>query len=270
MAHSHEYLLGKLLEKLQHPQVMVFVHIDKKSQPLFEKLSVLYPSQMIRDRVNVQWAHLSQVLAMFSSYKEIRSGGYDFSHFLVVSGQDQPVKPMDELVNFLTSQPGKSFLSYVALSKEGWAGAMKRYRYHYYVRMEKLWRGLMMLTGIRRQFPFGLNPFGGAQWVNLSKKHFDYVIEFCEKHVSLMKFMETVRFPEEMLFQTLLINSEYKKDCINNDLRYVKWLPGRSNPEILTEDHMAEIKGEPDKFFARKFDKELSAVLLKKLDEEIK
>jgi hypothetical protein len=268
MAHSHEMLLMKLLSKLEHKQVLVFVHIDKKSEALFQKLTTIPGVQLIRDRVNVNWAHISQVLAMFSSYREIKAAGYSFDHFLVISGQDYPAQPIDQLLAFLSSHKKSSFISHIPLSKDGWSGAMKRYRYHYYVRMEKLWRGLMMLTGLRRQFPFGLKPYGGAQWINLATLHMDYVINFCDRHISLMKFMETVRFPEEMLFQTLLMNSEFSGDCINDDLRFVKWIHGKSNPEILDEHHFEEIRNAGSKFFARKFDAERSARLITLLNEQ--
>jgi len=271
VAHNQEELLLQLLAKLQHPQVRVFVHIDKKSQPLYEKLATIQPSiNLIQNRVDVKWAHITQLQAYFASYKEIVAAGHSFDHFLVISGQDYPVVSMAEMVNYLSKQTNKSFLSYVPLSKEGWAGARKRYRYHYYIRMEKLWRGLMMLTGIRREFPFGLKPFGGSQWINLCRKHMDYIIDFCDKHVSLMNFMTTVRFPEEMLLQTLLLNSEYKNDCINDDLRFIKWIHGKSNPEILKAEYFDEIKDGGIKFFARKMEKQQSASLLVLLNEQNK
>ncbi len=268
MAHSHEELLLKLLAALQHPQVLLYVHIDKKSQPLFEKLDQRGGIHLIRDRVNVQWAHISQLQAVFASYREIRNTGNAFSHFLVISGQDQPLQSMDKLLEFFHAHPGKSFLGYTPLSKEGWSGAMKRYRYHYYVRMEKLWRALMMLTGIRRRFPFGLHPFGGSQWINLARTHMDYVLDYWQQHQALVNFMETVRFPEEMLFQTLLMNSPHRGDCVNDDLRYVKWVHGKSNPEILTEKDWEEIQKTPDAFFGRKFDRDQSAALLALLENK--
>lgn len=268
MAHSHEELLMQLLNRLVHPQVLVFVHVDKKSQSLFDRLSTRSDINLVQNRINVQWAHLTQLLAMFSSYKEIKAKEFEFDHFLVISGQDYPTQSMDKLVSFLSANKGKSFISHVPLSKDGWASAMKRYRYHYYVRMEKLWRGLMMLTGIRRKFPFDLKPHGGAQWVNLAKPHMDYVIEFCDTHISLLNFMETVRFPEEMLFQTLLLNSKYSTACVNNDLRFVKWIHGKSNPEILVESDLPEIKNEKDRFFARKLDIKQSAGLIQALNNE--
>lgn len=270
MAHSHEELLMKLLSRLQHPQVMVAVHIDKKSQPLYEKLAKEPAISLVRNRVDVRWAHVSQVRAVFSSYNEIREAGHSFDHFIVISGQDYPLQSMEKLVEFLSAHREKSFISHVPLSREGWAGARKRYRYHYYVRMEILWRAMMMMTGIRRQFPFGLKPHGGSQWVNLSMRHMDHIIQYCNKYISLMNFMETVRFPEEILFQTLLMNSEYRDQCINDDLRFVKWLPGKSNPEILTGDHWPEIQKAENKFFARKFDLDRSAKLLQMLNEQNK
>jgi hypothetical protein len=270
MAHSHEELLLKLLASLQHQQVLVFVHIDKKSQALFEKLSKQPGIHLVQNRVNVQWAHISQVEAVFTSYKEIKAAGHEAGHWIVISGQDYPVQAIDKLVHFLSLQPTKSFISSSPLSKEGWPAARKRYRYHYYIPMEKFWRGVMMLTGIRRKFPLGLQPYGGSQWINLAGKHMDHIVDYCNRNSELMKFMKTARFPEEMLFQSILMNSEYKNDCINNDLRFVKWEEGKSNPEILTEQYYEAIGQAKEKFFARKFDLSRSAKLIGLLEEQHK
>ena len=268
MAHSHKELLKKLLAQLQHPAVNVFVHIDRKSQELYEDLLQAKQVNLIKDRVDVKWAHHSQVQAVFASYREIKKLGNKFDHLVVISGQDMTVRPIGELVAFLGKHKNKSFISHVPLTREGWAGARKRFHYHYYVRMEKLWRGLMMLTGIRRQFPFGLNPYGGAQWINITPTHMDHILHFCETHIAFMRFMETVRFPEEMIFQTLLMNSPYKNDCVNEDLRFIKWLPGKSNPEILTQANYNEIRAASGKFFARKFDLAISGELIELLNRE--
>lgn len=267
MAHSHEELLIKLCERLSHPMLRVFVHIDRKSQPLFEKLSGYPAIRLIQNRVDVRWAHISQVEATLSSYREIKSCGNDFSHFLVISGQDYPVQPVSGLLQFLSGHLDKSLLGFTPLSKSGWAVARKRYWYHYYVPAEKLRRGLMMLMGIRRKFPLGLKPFGGPQWINLAREHMDYILDFCDNNPSLLKFLQTARFPEEMIFQTLLLNSHFKNDCINNDLRFVKWLPAKSNPEILTAGDWDAIHQANDKFFARKFDLKQSAGLIERLDQ---
>ncbi|HEX5655451.1 MAG TPA: beta-1,6-N-acetylglucosaminyltransferase [Chitinophagaceae bacterium] len=266
MAHDHEILLRNLLRRLTHPQVLVFVHIDKKSSALFLQLSGTPGIKLIQNRVNVQWAHISQAEAVFASYKEIIAGGYSFAHFIVISGQDYPIRPLPELLKFLADQREKSFLSYAPLSNDGWRLARKRYRYYYYVPAEKLWRGIMMLTGIRRRFPLRLIPYGGAQWINLAREHMDYVIEFWDRNPEMAQFMKTARFPEEIIFQSILLNSAFQKHCVNNDLRFVKWLPGKSNPEILTEEYKQEIMDATDKYFARKFDTRLSAALIDSLD----
>jgi hypothetical protein len=267
MAHNHEILLRSLLKKLAHPQVLVFVHIDKKSFALFDRLSGTPGIRLIQNRVNVHWAHISQAEAVFASYKEIIAGGYSFAHFMVISGQDYPIRPIPELLKFLADRQEKSFISYAPLAKDGWRVARKRYRYYYYVPAEKLWRGIMLITGIHRKFPLGLKPYGGAQWINLAREHMDYVLDFWEKNPGLTKFMKTTRFPEEMIFQSILLNSAFQKQCVNNDLRFVKWLPGKSNPEILTEQHKQEIMDATDKYFARKFESQLSATLITSLDK---
>jgi hypothetical protein len=268
MAHSHEALLMELLSRLQHPDVLVFVHIDKKSQSLFEKLSARPGTNLVQQRVDVRWAHISQVEATVESYRQIAQQGWYFDHFLVISGQDQPIQPVGNLVKFLSANKEYSFLNYAPLSKDGW-DIRKRYQYPYYVPNEKLKRKLMTLTGIKRKFPLGLKPFGGSQWITMAEQHMGHILSFCDDHPELMQFMRTTKFPEEMLFQTLLFNSPFSNFCVNNDLRFVIWA-GKSNPEILTEQYKTAIETANDKFFARKFDWQQSASLLAWLKEKVK
>jgi hypothetical protein len=268
MAHSNEELLRNLLQKLRHPQVFIAVHIDKKSEALFENLKDVDHIRLVQNRVDVKWAHLTQVEATLSSYRELRATGISMDHFLVISGQDYPVRSMQSIVDFLANHKGKSFLGRGEISKQGWAAAMKRYRYHYYIPAEKLWRGIMMLTRIHRKLPFGLKPWGGPQWINMTQQHLDYIVEYGEQHPKLYRYMKTVRFPEEMFFQTLIMNSRYKDDCINNDLRFIKWIAGKSNPEILTIEDYDDVVSAKDKFFARKFDLKHSASLIKKIEHD--
>lgn len=269
MAHGHKELLLQLISQLQHRDVLLCIHIDKKSQTLYDELEQLKAGRLIKNRVNVRWAHISQLEAVFSSYKEITGAGFKFDHFVVISGQDYPLQPMDSLVRFFSAHKGKSFLGYTPISKQGWRIAMKRYRYFYYQRGEKWLRTIMRLTGIGRNFPLKMKPFGGSQWFNLSALHIEFIVAQFEKTPALQKFFKHTRFPEEMMVQSLLLNSAYSNDCINNDLRFIKWIKGKSNPEILTDEHIPEILENNDKFFARKFEATQSASLIAFLNKKL-
>jgi len=64
--------------------------------------------------------------------------------------------------------------------------------------------------------------------------------------------------PEELYFQTVIMNSKYAKNVSNNNLRYIDWNPSRvgkdsTSPAILDLNDLEKIKNS-NMLFARKFD----------------
>ncbi|MDR2683370.1 MAG: hypothetical protein LBB64_05820, partial [Dysgonamonadaceae bacterium] len=73
---------------------------------------------------------------------------------------------------------------------------------------------------------------------------------------------------EEIYFQTVLLNSEYAKNIVNDNLRYVSWKNAREeSPAFLDNDDYEEIKMS-NKLFARKFHEKHSEELKRRLMAE--
>lgn len=70
---------------------------------------------------------------------------------------------------------------------------------------------------------------------------------------------------DELVFQTILLNSPLKDSIVNDHLRLIKFDPGVYRPRILTiaEAGLLENSG---KFFARKFSIEKDTEILDYLD----
>ncbi|RQP16427.1 MAG: glycosyl transferase, partial [Parapedobacter sp.] len=72
--------------------------------------------------------------------------------------------------------------------------------------------------------------------------------------------------PDEFFFQTMLYNSPYRENIINDNLRYINWNGGKSSPKILTTEDLTVLKASR-KFFARKFNADIDYAVLDHLDE---
>jgi hypothetical protein len=79
-----------------------------------------------------------------------------------------------------------------------------------------------------------------------------------------VRFFEHAYVPDEMFFQTLLLNSPLASTIVNDDLRLIKW-PG---PAILTAADWNDILRSPD-LFARKFDENVDASILDSIDRDL-
>lgn len=78
---------------------------------------------------------------------------------------------------------------------------------------------------------------------------------------------------DEIIFQTLICNSPFKKNIVNDNYRYIDWSDhskgnNKGNPNLLlTKDYNKIINS--NKFFARKFDNEVDENILNMIDENI-
>jgi hypothetical protein len=67
-----------------------------------------------------------------------------------------------------------------------------------------------------------------------------------------LNFFKTVRIPDEIVFHTILMNSELSRNIENKRLTYVDW-NGPPYPRVLSKSDIALLKSSKY-FFARKFD----------------
>jgi len=119
---------------------------------------------------------------------------------------------------------------------------------------------------IERKIPYDIFPklYGGSTYWSLTRASLEYVLTFTEEKKAL-KRMEFTFCPEEMYFQTILLNSKHAEKIINDNLRYIDWTSGRGGfPAFLDSTDYFKIK-QSNKIFARKFHEEYSQELKKML-----
>ena len=108
--HKNPVQVNMLLNALQHPDVDIYVHVDKKSN-IGSQLKTSPQIRILPDkfRVDVQWATFSQVQATLNLLRYASYHG-EYEHYWLCSGQDYPIKPIDEIVRFLHSKPDMNFI----------------------------------------------------------------------------------------------------------------------------------------------------------------
>lgn len=108
--HKNPEQVNMLLDALQHPDVDIFVHVDKKSD-IGSQLKTSSQIHILPDkyRVDVQWATFSQVRATLNLLRYASHHG-EYEHYWLCSGQDYPIKPIDDIVQFLHSKPDTNFI----------------------------------------------------------------------------------------------------------------------------------------------------------------
>lgn len=191
-------------------------------------------------------------------------------HVLVLSGQDYPLKPPREIVARLAAARGRSFVHHYRLPTRAWAredDGMRRIRYYWFERLRIRGRAVRVPLW-RRRFPPGLVPYGGSAWVALSAEAARYAVRFVDENPAVVRFFRNTLIPDELFFQTVLLNSPLRESIENEEVHFVDWSANETSPKTLTADDFPALAAS-DKLLARKFDVKRDAEVLDLIDREL-
>jgi Core-2/I-Branching enzyme len=283
LAHKLPGQFARLVTRLHHPGDLVLAHIDAKSdQAPFEKAladaGMTGPGvELSTARVPVHWGGLGETQAALAAIRRALTVP-TWSHVVLLSGQDYPIKPADEISGFLTGHPDTSFLfssaghdPWPADQREGnqtwyWDGDLRRLTLRYYrvgrypVPLPGRWQ-----WGIPRAArpPAGLRPRQGSAWWALHRPAAQWVLDFGDRHPEVGRFFSRVLIPAENYFQMLLDASPYRDALVQDDLHFQSW--DRWHPRVLGQADLPALLASP-KLFARKFDEDQDRAVLDELD----
>ncbi len=275
LVHKSPHQVGRLVKHLHHPLARVYIHVDGKNRIDSFRNALLEVGvsnvEFIANRYRINWSAFSMVEATLNSLRYIVTvGEYDFINLL--SGEDYPLKSASEFHSFLSNHRGKSFMEFQKPGDLWWEEAQIRFT-RYYLN-DFTWKGQYFLEKavnklIRsRKLPKDITVVGKSQWFTLAVPHLMYILENEKELHHLKRFFKYSWAPDEFFFQTLLYNSPYREEIINNNLRHINWDGGKSSPKILTSEDLAILKASK-KFFARKFDSHVDYAVLDCLDKWI-
>jgi hypothetical protein len=132
--------------------------------------------------------------------------------------------------------------------------------------------GLLLWSRVlprKRKIPDGFNIFGGITWWSINRDAAKYVLDQHFNNKRYRNFFRYTLIPDEMYFQTILLNSPFAENCVNNDLRDIEWTGGDgTHPVIFKTEHLNRLKESTD-LFARKFDINVDSNVLDLIDKEL-
>lgn len=270
--HQNPEQLLRLINTLRHPQVVIYLHIDKKSD--IDRGSMPEDVKIVKNEVEVTWRLYSQVQAIVNSLQEIVRNEKRFDYVTFISGQDYPIIPIDYMLKDLTENSGTEFLAHVPLDQSGWNKARIRFeRFYFYSYRNPFVRFFgkyitMIFDKLRwkRRFYKGLRPYGGSAWWTLTRNCVLYILEYLENDPWMVSYMKKTIHPDEILFQTIVMNSSFAHKTVNENYRFIEFIQGNPNPNILTANDFDRIIAS-GKHFARKLDTDKDTVVFDLLDQ---
>jgi hypothetical protein len=260
-----------LVKQLQVLPCDFYIHIDKKSDiaPFKDQLKQFSNIHWVR-RVKCKWGHLSTVRATLFALREALQSPQHYDIFQFLSGQDFPIKPSEEIANFYQTNIHLSFVEHFQLPSpelpDGW-----RYRtefFHFFFAGKRCVFDTRTSRLTMGGYQVGLNffPFnrikrkayeqalwGGSFYLTLSRQAATDVFNYVQQHKQFLRFNKYNFIPEELFYQTCLLNGSTRGNIVNKSLTFVDWSEGGASPKIFDCDDLEKLINQ-DKLYARKFD----------------
>ncbi len=269
LAHEQPFQLKRLVEKLTHPDADFFIHVDaKKSLDAFTFLQKLPNVYFVNKRVKVTWGSYSMVQATLNSFEEIVASGIQYDYINLLSGQDYPLNHPSFIHQYFALHRGKLFMEFYSVY-DSWYEAIPRISKYHLVNYDmpgkhKLEQLVNKLLPVRRM-PNSLEPVGRSQWFTITLASVKYILLYLQGFPEVTRFFKLTWAPDEFIFQTILYNSEYQAEMVNNNLRYIDWSEGKASPKALTMADLPALE-ESECLFARKINMQTDLSLMNAID----
>jgi hypothetical protein len=271
--HKNLNQLARLIKSMQHPQFDFYVHVDGKVSDQELKKFVGSPNIIfINNRIKCNWGGFTILRAIFNSISEIVSSGKRYDFINLISGQDYPISSPRQILDFLGQHTGKNFISYDTSSEsEWWKKAAHRYQKYHLTDFNIKGRYMIerMINSIlpARKFPEYSTLYGGnkSTWWTISGECGAYLDHKFRNSPELVRFSRFCWGTDEFVIPTLILNSRFKDQVINESLRYIDWSEGNASPKIFDVSDFEKIMSSK-MLFARKFDLDKDSEILDKID----
>jgi hypothetical protein len=295
-AYKHPAQLVRLVNRIHTPTSVILIHVDKRTEETQYREMVSGVEHLTNlvflKRHNCHWGDFGHLRATLKGLAYLRQHK-EYDYVFLLTGQDYPIKSNLEVDEFLGKANKRDFISYWPLPYQGWR--LENYGFerienwhfrlfHRYIRVpirpqsyvspqfNLTWKRSLVESTLlplnvifnKRKLPANFKPFGGSGYWCITRRCVEYINDFVEKHQKFVKFFKYVNIPDEIFFQTVLLNSPLKHNIVNDNLRCMDW-PG---PRIWKKENF-EILAGSKALFARKFDASVDSEILDLIDSKL-
>lgn len=202
------------------------------------------------------WGTWSLVAATQGAAEQILRRHTGIRHVYLASGACLPLRPVEELADYLAARPGTDFIESVTTSDVTWTkGGLdsERFSLHFpfgwrsHRRLFDIAVRVQRRLGVRRRPPKGIVPHMGAQWWCLTRQTLSAILEDPDRSLH-DRYFRTAWIPDESYFQTLA--RLYSTKIESRSLTLAKF-DYEGKPHVFYDDHLQLLR-RSDCFVARK------------------
>lgn len=289
LAHKNPRQVARLFRAIHRPGDVIVLHFDRRAPAALHRLG----RDLAREHHNVillrprtiLWGGYRMAEVQIEAMAAALRASDRWHHFTNLTGQDFPIKPVADYESHLASQPEANFVSWFdPVYNPLWSNARDRLSRFYleWPWLEKLlrvrgigrrvrrlmgWQNtLPHLPGYRRRWP-DFRYYGGANHVILSRAGCRHLVSDPEAR-RIVRWLKHSAHANEIVFQTVLLNSPLASTIVNTHLREIDFPPHTPHPRTFRSADFDRLVQSP-KFFARKFDDRVDAAILDRLSAHL-
>ena len=267
-AYKNPEYLKMLVDSLRRERSNIYIHINPLYINDFKDLISFYDAVDDVTTISTQkvrWGgvtFLNSIMDLMGVALKNKDNGY----FHLLTGQDILIKPLSKLYQFFDTHYGEEFIDcgkdlIKQKEKSYLTGLNRSHR-----QLEKYFVKAQMALQIKRKWPFP-NYYNGLGWFSFTRGAVEEIVEYIQLHRKVVDFTFA---PDEVIFQSIILNSDKNYKVINNNLRFTLWSNDEEvgSSDILTEQHYQSLINS-DAFFARKIEPARSEKLIKMINNYI-
>lgn len=286
MAHKNYNQLTKLLYLLDHPDVEIFLHIDKKSKEYIPP-NLVHSKINLLKRIKVNWGGYSLIKCELELLKSALENN-ELRYFHLITGQDLILKKIDKILDFFEKYRDKNFIHFDRPIKSiDRYDRIKYYRIFQDIVSKRTFLGKIIISLFQERIFCFLQKIlkidrtkkcknicfkSGSQFFSITREFAEYIVKN-EKNIK--KYFMYTTCGDEMFIQTLAYNSKFKETLYNkkfNDKcsanqRYIDWNTG--TPYTWRDSDIEDLI-ESEYLFARKFDENIDLKIIDNIIKKIK
>jgi hypothetical protein len=278
------------------PDAVVVINHDERSEPL--DVQALGKLGAVVQHAPGGYSDMSHARRWLQTVEWLMNEGVEFDWLSNLSGQDYPLRPLDQVHAELGASSADAYLEMFKVfdpSSTPWGLARGTTRYTFRhrricrLRQEQMavlrplqvvnrlqpWFRMTTATGLtfglRAAAPWGddLTLYGGSFFTTLRRSAIDHVRTFVKSEPEVMEFLDGALAPAEVFFQTALGWNTGELRIVNDCRRYFDFSNTRFNhPRTLVSADLPQVFAS-GKDFARKFDHETDSATLDAIDAHL-
>ena len=236
------------------------IHADKSvpraQYNAFVKAVSDVPDVRFSKRHRCEWGTWGLVAATQSASQMMLDEFPDVRHVYLASGSCLPLRPVQELLDYLEERPRTDFIESATTADVPWTiGGLDEERFT--MRFPFSWRkrkflfdkyvALQRFIGFKRKIPNSIVPHMGSQWWCLTRQTLSAILQDPERE-AYDRYFSKVWIPDESYFQTLA--RQYSRQIESRSLTLSKF-DYQGKPHIFYDDHLQLLR-RSDCFVARK------------------